>query len=494
MSDKLTFGDKEYSPDQAQALLDGLAMGSKHDTNEASPGAQVPHGLAFNQNLAGLLSRPGAEPGMFGTTIQPDGMWMSALMTAPSEIWIPEYDILTGVRDCDGDNATGFCGDAPTAGFGKLCTHSSRFGEFFMRTRQVEINKIGGRINRADMDKNLLNNPSVYPLMPDVVNRARNINTQLGMNIFTAGVTVHRWMARAIFHGVYGTGGANAYCGFIKEFDGFDRLIRTGYLDLDSGNHCSAADSKIIDWESTECCDALNGYTMVDLMSWLMNYLMTKADDQNITGTRWVLAMNPNLFNALVECWPCDYNTYGCDPNGSNNERNMSASELNMMRNAMKQGSYLLVNGMQFPVWKTSAIEQTAYDVGFRSQIYVIPLASMGIRTTYLEWFHQANSQIMEYIGQGNVHYSTMNNGLWAWTERQEGFCHEYYFGAQPRLVMRTPWLAARIENVVYQAPFDLYTDSPYPSEPYHHDGGRYYTSGAYYGGDWANVDQPLQR
>lgn len=163
------------------------------------------------------------------------------------------------------------------------------------------------------------------------------------------------------------------------------------------------------------------------------------------------------------------------------------------MRDAMKQGSYLLVNGMRFPVWQTMAIEQTAYDTGYRGQIYVIPMESMGIKTTYLEWFHQANSAIMEYIAQGSVHYNTMNNGLWAWTERQTGFCHEYYFGAQPRMVMRTPYLAARIENIVYAAPHNLYQDDPYPGTQYHKDGGRYITEAPYYGGDWAGVDQPLR-
>lgn len=493
MVDNLTFGEKQYTPEQVQALLDGIAHGAKHDALDASPGAQVGHGLQFNQNVAGLLTRPGAEPGMFSTLIQPEGRWINMLMTSPSLILIPEYDIMTGVRDCDGDNASNFCNDAPSAGFMKLCTTSSRFGGMFMKTDQVEINKIGGRINRADMDKNLINNPAIYPLMPDVVRRAQNINTQLGIQMSSLGVTVHRWLSRAIFHGVYGTTGANAYCGFTKEFDGFDRLIRTGYLDLDSGNHCTAADSKIIDWESNDICDTLNGYTFVDMMSWLMNYLMSKADDQGMTNTSWVLAMHPDMFNAAVQCWPCDYNTYGCNLRDDNSERTATASEMIAMRDAMKRGSYLLINGNQYPVWQTSAIERTAYGAGFRSTFYVIPMSSLGIKTTYLEWFDQNNANIQQYVSEGNVHYRTMNSGLWAVTERQSGMCHEYYFASQPRLVMRTPWLAARIENVQYQAPFDLYRDDPYPDDVYHKDGGRYYTSGQYYGGDWQGVDQPLR-
>lgn len=494
MTDKLTFGDKEYTPAEAQAFLDALQIGAKHDTNAASPGAQVAHGIMFNQNVAGLLTRPGAEMGMWSTLTQPEGAWISMLMTAPDVILNPEYDIMTGVRDCQGDNAENFCGDAPRAGFLKLCTTSARFGGMYMRTDQVEINKIGGRINRADMDKNLINNPAVYPLMPDVVRRAQNINSQLGIQMSALGVTVHRWLTRGIFHGVYGTTGGNAYCGYTKEFDGFDRLIRTGYLDLDNGNHCKAADSRVIDWEHTDACGTLNGYTMVYLISWLMNYLEQKADDQGMTPTSWVLAMNGNLFNALVQCWPCDYNTYGCNARDDNSERVIPSMDLVDMRNEMKTGRFLWVNGQRMPVWTTAAIEQTAYGVGFSGGIYVIPLNSLGIKTTYLEWFDQNNADIRQYVQEGNVHYRTMNNGLWAMTERQSGMCHEYYFANQPRLVMRTPWLAARIENVVYQAPFDLYQDSPYPAEPYHRDGGRYYSSGPYYGGDWANVNQPLQR
>jgi hypothetical protein len=487
----IQFNGQDFEPAEIQKMLDaGLSIGEKHDVNAASPGAMVPHGIMFNQNVAGLFTRPGAEPGMFSTITQPDGAWLAGMMTEPSVILNPEYDILTGVRDCVGNNADDACGDAPRPGALKLCTTSNRFGEMFMRTDQVQLNKIGGRINRADMDKTVINNPMVYPIMPDVVRAAQNINTQWGFQATTLGITVHRWLTRAVFHGVYGSTGANAYCGFVREFDGFDRLIRTGYLDIDSGNHCTAADSKVITWGNTDACDKYQGHTMVDLISWLMNYFSQKADDQNMVPTQWIIAMRPGLFNALVQCWPCDYNTYGCNLRDDNSERTASASELIAMRDAMKQGSYLLVNGGRVPIWQTSAIEETVYGAGFRSTIYIIPTNSLGIRTTYLEWFDQNNADIRQYISAagGTVHYGTMNNGLWAVTENQTGMCHEYYFASQPRLVMRTPWLAARITNVVYNAPFNLYPDSPYPAETYHKDGGHYTGSLPYYGGDWVGT------
>ena len=203
--------------------------------------------------------------------------------------------------------------------------------------------------------------------------------------------------------------------------------------------------------------------------------------------TSWVIAMRPELFTALIECWPCEFYTYGCNMSDTNSERNVDAQAMIDLRERMRMGSFLPINGMNIPVWQTSAIEQTAYGAGFRSGIYIIPLNSLGFKTTQLEWFDQNNADVNQYISlnQGALSYATMNNGLWALTERQTGMCHEYYFANQPRLVMRTPWLAGRIENVVYQAPFDLYFDSPYPSETYHKDGGRYYTPGPYYGGDW---------
>lgn len=493
--DTIKINDKEFTPEEIQRMIDAnIGIGEKHDVFQAAPSAQMPHGLMHSMNVAGLLTRPGAEPGMFSTITQPDGAWLSQLMSQPSLILNPEYDILTGVRDCVGNNAANGCSQAPTAGLLKLCTTSNRFGEINMQLDQVQINKLGGRLNRADLDKSIINNPMMYPFMPEIVRQAQNINTPLGMALIAFGVTVHRWITRTVFHGVWGTAPANTYCGFTEEFDGFDRLIRTGYLDITQQNaHCTAADSKVVSWANNGVCDTYNGYTLYDLFRWLMQYLEQKADAQGMFPTQWVIAMHPNLFNALAECVPCDYYTTGCNLRDDNSERVVDGMASVDMRQRILGGSFLPINGRNFPVWQTSAIEQTAYGSGFRSGIYVIPLNSLGFKTTALEWFDQNNADVREYIaGNPMARYGTMNNGLWAISDMQTRMCLEKHLAAQPRLVMRTPWLAARITNIVYDAPFDLFQDSPYPDETYHKDGGRYITPGPYYGGDWVG-DQVLR-
>lgn len=490
MDENLTINEQQFTVAETQKMIDaGLFGTAEKHTATNNPSASVPHGLWFRQNVAGLFTRPGAEPGMFSTLTQPDGIFLNALRGTSALTVMPEYDIFSGVLGCQGSNGSDFCSDAPSAGFGKLCTTSSRFGAMWIKTHQVELNKIGGRINRADVDKNLINNPLVYPFMPEIVTRARNINSQLGFETMALGVTTHRWLTHVIFHGVYGMQGGNAHCGFNMEFDGFDRLIRTGYLDIVSGNHCSSADSRVINWLNNLACGTLQGYTLVDTMSWLMNYLQQKADAQGLTPTDWVVAMHPNLFNALVQCWPCDYNTAGCNMRDTNSERTVTGTELTNARDMMRQGSFLPVNGANLPVWQTSAIGETVNGAGFSSPLYVIPLSSLGMKTTYLEWFNQNNADIQEYVGADrNIHYTSMNDGFWAMTDSQQRMCQEWYFAAQPRLIMRTPWLAARIENINYGAAFNLFQDSPYPGDIYHRDGGRYSEDPPYHGGDWRAI------
>jgi hypothetical protein len=46
----------------------------------------------------------------------------------------------------------------------------------------------------------------------------------------------------------------------------------------------------------------------------------------------------------------------------------------------------------------------------------------------------------------------------------------EYAFAAQPRLILETPWLAARIDNVKFK--LNRYSRQFRPSDPYYKNGG----------------------
>jgi hypothetical protein len=153
---------------------------------------------------------------------------------------------------------------------------------------------------------------------------------------------------------------------------------------------------------------------------------------------------------------------------------NVDAAAQVEMRDTMRNGEFLWVNGKQVKVNLEDGIEQTAEGPGFSSTIYFVPVTAGGERVSYVEGFDQENTGIREFRDAAGIsNYRTSNGGFWATTQRQSGFCYELLFAAQPRLVLRTPFLAARLENVVYKLTHG-YSRSPYPAEPYFVNGGRY--------------------
>ena len=148
------------------------------------------------------------------------------------------------------------------------------------------------------------------------------------------------------------------------------------------------------------------------------------------------------------------------------------------MRDEMRQGEFLWINGKRVPVSVEDGIAQTTGGVGFDTTVYFIPEYAGGRKVSYIEAFNQDNTGINEILqaARANSNFATSNGGLWMTTNQQTGFCLETLFAAQPRLVCRTPFLGGRIENVRYKLT-NGYPRSSYPNEPYYASGGRYTSS-----------------
>lgn len=447
----------------------------KHDVTQTSPNMQVPHGIAFDQNIGGLFTRPGADPDMFGTIVIPTGARLLAeLFLGTSILWNPEYDVLSGVKALEGNPAANGCAPAPKSGDAKLCTLRSAFGEAYIETEQGQLNKMGGRINLADTDRRLLNLAGLNnPLLPEPLQMAQNINTPLGLSYMKMYQTILRELMRVLFVGNYGSSSGI----FTKEFNGFDNLIIENPTDVEN-NTCTAASAKVFNWENTDVGGTLNGNDLVDIISGLMHYVMRLSDDTELP-MQGVLLMDNDLFYVLTAAWPCSYLTNRCVTTDNEGQRVVvSGREQVEMRDEMRNGSFLWVNGQRIPVVQSTAIARTAFGPGYSSTIYFVPMYALGRKVTYLEGFDQNNTSIQQFVNAApGTRYRAFNGGFYAMTDLQTRFCIEHMYGFQPRLIMRTPWLAWRIQNVNYTMPGFLYSRDWNPSGAYHANGGRYYNN-----------------
>jgi len=451
----------------------------KHDVTDASPSMQVPHGLFHDQNTGGLFTRPGSTGDMYHTIVQPDGSgFVNNLYIGLNDMIYPEYDVLSGQHDAQGSAADDFCSPGPNAGEVKLATFRQPYGKALIETEQGSLIQMGGNLNSADSQRRLLHSAAVSgPFTPAPAAGNLDLNTETGLTFFRLGTEVMRQFHSILFTGTQGTnGGAGSI--WIEEFDGFDNLIVANPTDV-RGNTIAAASSIVEDWASADVGGTVGGSDIVELISALMHHVNRTGAQTNLPYGG-VIVTHPDLFYMLTKVWSCGYLTDRCSTlvdSAAGERLNADAAQTTRMRDEMRSGSFLWINGQPIPVVQISSVARAASGGGMNSPIYYIPLSALGSKVTYIEAFNQGNARIRNFANVGDADYRILNGGLYAATKRQTGFCIEYIFAVQPRLVMRTPWLAWRIENVNYTFPGQHYSRDWNPAGEYWRDGGQYYNA-----------------
>jgi hypothetical protein len=269
---------------------------------------------------------------------------------------------------------------------------------------------------------------------------------------------------------------ANTEHGWISEYDGLDLLVKTGHEDAKTGLVCPAADSAVITFNSNIGGTDSNGDNIVQTTTDLAFGLRQRAAAFGMEGTTWAFVMRPEMFRALVEVWACNYATYRCNSNSGGNTFTLNEDTVrtNQLRLEMMTGQYLLIDGIQYPVvFSEGIVRESTANQTFKADMYLVPVEWSGIRLLQLEYFPLDNpvaTEYMNFIGADNE--VVMNNGMWAAGEKEVPFCKEYHFYTKQRLILETPHLAGRLDDVIYtfRAPIRL-SD---PNDTYYYaDGGK---------------------
>jgi len=160
------------------------------------------------------------------------------------------------------------------------------------------------------------------------------------------------------------------------------------------------------------------------------------------------------------------------------------ASDQIAMRDDMRQNRYLIVDGIRYNVIFDSALtENSSGTVGvgnvpagqLASDIYIIPLTAMGgsLATTYWQYYdYSGPNAVMSQLGDGQglaSEYWTDSGRYMFHFKTAINWCVQWIAKMEPRILLRTPQLAARIKNVRYSTlmhPNDAYSDQPYFQAP----------------------------
>lgn len=450
-----------------EALLSKKAAGS-------TPTAIYGHGPG------GAFSSFGLSKPVFSALILPYMGLGGMLPAVPSIDTNPLRGIMTGVTAATGSNPSGVCDDCKEAGLMKLCTQSVPFGRYCLDTKVYQVDRIGERRNRAEFtDLTLMNRAfginqqGLIPTPP--ANASNPLQGEFDKAMFEFAATWGILYASQLFTA---SPANNSAGGGYKEFVGLDLQINTGHVDAETGVACAGADSIIRSMANLEV--QANGGTYVAQISNVMRNLKYIASRTGLLPARWVIAMRWSLFYELTAVWPCAYYTYRCTT-AAGSEAVLDAETAIQMRDAMRgdfanmTGQYLVIDGEKVQVVIDDGITETMNaGESFNSSIYFIPITVLG-NTPVLYWEHfdwsgpNAVAEISQMAPDGSYFFSDGGRFLWH-RKPPSNWCVEMTALNKPRVVLETPYIAARLTNVRY-VPLAHERDWN-PSASYYKDGG----------------------
>lgn len=476
MTNQMLFTPQEF--EKFKALADIFL---KNDPSSSSQTTGNLHGLNPAGTI-GLFGTPGVDPRMYSTILQANGSFLRALQFRGTRYLQHRREIVTGVTAVQGTNPSNFCGDGARPGELKICRQDFEFGKFFAETNTVEGPLVGTYYTPADMDRSLVPaNDPVSRFIPDIVNRAQNVNSQTWKQMKTLATGINLQSSKVLWQGVSTAPatGAGSEAMFVSQPDGFDRLVKTGYVDKPSGVACAGVDSRVINFAANLTGTSATFGSIADVIVDNVDGLMIDLGETmgySLENSVWAFVMHPRMWSSLVRTWPCAYNTMGCTTlvNNDGDRLNISADEQRRMQDDMYTGRYLMVNGNRYPVLFDWGIPIT--NVGpdlWNGSIYFMPMVLDDTIPMYIEYFEMDNEQQNEWYNfatGGNDQTATINGGLYRVERRQKG-CLEYTFAAMWRPMLDAPFASMRIDNITFQDRSRL--RSPYIGASYHSNGGQ---------------------
>ncbi len=255
-------------------------------------------------------------------------------------------------------------------------------------------------------------------------------------------------------------GAAGAGKGWIP-YKGLNKLVGTGYKDAIVDKALPSLDSVVIptfgDINTKEISAELRA---------LMGYLEDFAN-KTVGGATFALVMTPGMWGALSDVWAQKYvnewtaliatGAAGAAAGSDTASRViLDAASLTAQRDALKLSMTLPIGGKLYPVILDNGMTETSATAAgkttYTTSIFVLPLSiGPGMPSLYWEYMNWMDNYAMASAAgfADNLIFWT-DGGRFAWTMDQTKMCIKLQCRTEPRLVLRTPQFAARIDGVTY--------------------------------------------
>lgn len=458
------------------ALLETLKAGDASSTPTA----------VYANGPGGVMNGP-QNPRVVNAMVMPHLGLQTRIPVRPSVYLNEQRGIFTGVTAGTGSNPTAVCDPWPTPGLLKMLRVTVPFGRNGFSTDTINLTdpRIGGLVNRAEFkDFTLVGDPingtegSVVPSAPG--GEGRNpLQSEYAAQMFKFKIGYFRKYARLFYTGNPVNNVYNSNQLVYGEAPGLNILVNTGYQDANTGSLAPAADSLVRAFGANV---ATSGTALVQVLTGMFRRQNKRAEDTGLAPVRFAFVGPEQMFYELTAIWPCAYQTYRCQIGADGaDQRVVSIDGQIAMTTEMRNGKYLLIDGQQVEWISDDGIVETDTSGTFSAPIFLLPLTYLGgtpaLWTEYFD-FNNADSVEIRNAFSAQNEFVVTDNGRFFWIKRKNGACVSMDAVEMSRIVLETPFLAARLTDVRYTPVIQTvsgWTDA----------GGRFYNGG--------NTSTPVQ-
>jgi hypothetical protein len=473
----------------AQAISQGIVEGMKQmqyglKAPVVTPTTNIMHGPN------GLFGIAGIDHNVLSLRVAPTGI-STVLKAFPDRNMNPLYPYITGIQTLPGQNEPQTRCETCLSSEIEACLQTAQYGYVCRETATLEPSRLIERVNSGESDLTLVN---------DILGGGGDVMAAINRydkgSILQVATTLAMLQVGMMFQNalapMYWTGNPvnNVGTGYM-EFPGLDILIGVNKVDAVTGARCQALDSDVKDFAYQNINTvAGNTFLIVRLLSYLEEYIYRNAVGQHLLPCEWVWVMRPELWYELTEVWPVAYLTTRNITLPAGNTHYMDATRINDMRDNMRRSMTLSVNGRTHRVVEDTGVhEQNPADTAhlipgeFASNIYLVPLKYLGNRDgTYLQ-FKDYRFAAPDIKAARLTEDMWTDDGRFRWTHERLKFCYTLSGTVEPRIILKVPQLAGRLNNVKY-VPAQHFRDWDEDSDYFYKGGVSVRDSTPYYS-DW---------
>lgn len=411
-----------------------------------------PTGTTVGANLhgpGGLFGVPGLQRDIISTRMQPRGL-AGLLPVRQSVMTDPKFGYITGFRPPVGSQPGDDCSDPPTAGSMKTCVQTAQFGLYRFQTRELAINDVGQIVDAGEtVDFRLLNDPLVEQMggmFAGLVDssQALTLGREVLQRFLEVGIAFQELLTRQLYVGT-GLGG---------EFMGLELLVSETKVDAYTGLECPSLRSDVRDFGDVDISTAAGASALVSVLQNMIRNLQHMAQSMNFGDVQWLVVAKKQATDAMIDVLPCSMAFNGCLP-PANSQFSVSLDTQEQLRRRleMRSGSFLWLDNQQIPfINDDGLIEEDLGDGVFSSDVYILPLTIRGGQSVLYWELFDFNRGSIPSIRDGRAQFDFWtDNGYFLWHKQPPlHFCTVWEAKVKPRLILLTPHLAGRLQNVAY--------------------------------------------